>query len=87
MTTVADELALYALLDSLDPMQRASIERACQDRFGPDEDELEEAYERGYHAGVSAGRRQAQDAAAKSAVDTSTLTAKPDEQKPDAPAA
>lgn len=39
MLSVADELALDALLDSLNDLDRASLVRAMEDRYGVDLDE------------------------------------------------
>lgn len=75
MTSVADELALDAYLDSLDPMARASIERAMKSRYY-DRSAVTRAYEDGYRDGqrderASAKQRAADEAAKKAGGATS----------------
>ena len=56
MTRVGlDVLALDALLDTLDPLQRAAVERAIDARVNaPREEELEDEFARGYDTGLAA---------------------------------
>lgn len=60
--TVADVLALDALLESLPDLERASILRAMESRGygnnGPTSYDVRVAREQGYDAGLAAGRAE-----------------------------